>query len=105
MYRPLKEQVYELVESLNWRVYDLAEELGVSSGRLSHILNYESRVGAEVIERIANVLGVKPEHFDLYVVRKLGELAKNAPGLISLGRCLLAAKDERQFARIAAKIA
>lgn len=103
-YRPLKEQVYDLLEKRDWRLYDLAAELEVSNGRMSHVMNDEGRVGAEVIERIADALKVPPEHFDLYVLRKLAELAVSAPELIQVGRKLLAAKDDRQFKRISSQI-
>jgi transcriptional regulator with XRE-family HTH domain len=104
-YRSLKEQLSELLSERNWNWYDLAHEMDLSTGRISHIVNGEGKVSIDTIEKMADVMNVEPEHFDLYVIRKLGEIAVSAPALIQVGRKLLKAKDMTEFSRINGKIA
>jgi DNA-binding Xre family transcriptional regulator len=88
-----------------WAWADLAEEMGITAGRMSHIVSSDIRVNIQTIERIAQALEVEPTDFDLYIVKKLPEYAVSAPGLIEIGRSLATAKNMTQFARAAAKIA
>lgn len=103
-YHPFREQVEELLKERGWRAYDLAAELQVSTGRISHILAGGDSISLDVIERVADALDVAPSHFDLYVARKLSELAKTAVGLISIGRQLLEADNPRKFNALANKL-
>jgi transcriptional regulator with XRE-family HTH domain len=103
-YRSFREQVEELLKERNWRAYDLAAELQVSTGRISHILAGGDSISLDVIERVADALDVPPTHFDLWVARKLPELAKTAVGLINIGRQLLEAENPRRFNALAAKL-
>lgn len=87
-----RRQVAALLEARGWAWYDLARVIEVSTGRMSHIANSEDRISTDVIERIAAALTVPPEHFDLYIVMRLADLACDYPELIDLGRELLSAQ-------------
>lgn len=104
-YREFRGQVNELLKKKGWYQADLAMAMDVTPGRISHIFRGDEAVTKETIEKVAEVLNVSPNHFDLYIRYRLFELATTVPALIDIGRSLANAKDSKQFMRIASKIA
>lgn len=100
-----KSQVRALCEKRGWEFQDLAEELGVTPGALSHLLGREMAVTKEKIEAVARALEIQPWEIDLYVVKMLPDLARNAPALIDIGRSLLKAGSPREFAKVQNRLA
>lgn len=104
-YRDFKGQVNELLKKRGWYQADLARAMDVTPGRISHIFRGDEAVTKETIEKVAEVLDVSPNQFDLYIRYRLFEMATTVPALIEIGRSLANAKDYKAVMRIAAKIA
>ena len=61
----------------------LAETADLSAGYLNHIVHGNRPVPADdVIQRIASALGVEPEHFREYRLRRISERLEAMPELI-----------------------
>ena len=61
----------------------LAEKTGLSAGYLNHIVHGNRPVPSnDVIARIADALGVEPEHFREYRIRVITERLEAMPELI-----------------------
>ena len=61
----------------------LADASGLSAGYLNHIVHGNRPVPAnDVIARIAEALGVEPEHFKEYRIRLITEKLEQMPELI-----------------------
>jgi transcriptional regulator with XRE-family HTH domain len=61
----------------------LAEETGLSAGYLNHLVHGNRPVPSdEVVQRIADALGVEPEHFREYRIRVITERLEEMPDLI-----------------------
>ena len=61
----------------------LAETADLSAGYLNHIVHGNRPVPADdVIERIAAALGVEPEHFREYRLRRITQRLEQMPELI-----------------------
>jgi transcriptional regulator with XRE-family HTH domain len=59
---------------------DLAATTGLSAGYLNHLVHGQRPTPAdEILERIAAALGVQPEHFREYRLRKLVEGLETNP--------------------------
>jgi transcriptional regulator with XRE-family HTH domain len=61
----------------------LAEETGLSAGYLNHLVHGNRPVPSDdVVKRIADALGVEPEHFREYRIRVITERLEAMPDLI-----------------------
>lgn len=61
----------------------LAAKTGLSAGYLNHLVHGNRPVPSdEVIETLARALGVEPEHFREYRVRKITEQLEQMPELV-----------------------
>lgn len=98
-YRHFTEQVDDCLAARHWNRSELAEEMGISRGRISIILKDEAMATSESIEKIAKALNVSPLHFDLYVALRLPEIAKQSPDLIQAGRTILKSQRLRSKTR------
>lgn len=96
-YRAFREQVNELLKKRCWFQADLARAMDVTPGRISHIFRGDEAVTKETIEKVAEVLNVSPNHFDLYIRYRLFELGTTVPALIDIGRSLSNAKTRAQM--------
>jgi len=62
---------------------DLAKKTGLSAGYLNHLVHGNRPVPSnEIIERLAEALGVEPEHFLEYRLRVITERLEKMPELI-----------------------
>jgi transcriptional regulator with XRE-family HTH domain len=105
IFRGLRSQIEELLDEKGLAFADLADGLGLTRGRISHMMNQEMRVLPETIRRIAEFFDVEPTYFDEYVRQMLPEAAITAPGLITLGREILEAGNNRELQKVLKKIA
>ena len=61
----------------------LAERTGLSAGYLNHVVHGNRPVPSnEVVQRLADALGVEPEHFLEYRVRVITEKLESMPDLV-----------------------
>ena len=61
----------------------LADQTGLSAGYLNHLVHGNRPVPSdEVVKRIADALGVEPEHFREYRIRVITEKLETMPDLI-----------------------
>jgi transcriptional regulator with XRE-family HTH domain len=61
----------------------LAEQTGLSAGYLNHLVHGNRPVPSDyVVQRIADALGVEPEHFREYRIRVITERLEAMPELI-----------------------
>jgi len=61
----------------------LADKTGLSAGYLNHIVHGNRPVPSnEVLARLADALGVKPEHFREYRIRVITERLEQMPDLV-----------------------
>ena len=61
----------------------LAEQTGLSAGYLNHLVHGNRPVPSdEVVKRIADALGVEPEHFREYRIRTITEQLERMPELV-----------------------
>jgi transcriptional regulator with XRE-family HTH domain len=61
----------------------LAEQTGLSAGYLNHLVHGNRPVPSDdVVKRIADALGVEPEHFREYRIRIITEQLEEMPELI-----------------------
>jgi len=62
----------------------LADQTGLSAGYLNHLVHGNRPVPADaIVERLASVLGVEPEHFREYRIRVITERLEQMPELIN----------------------
>ena len=72
-----------LMEELGVSYRGLADKTKLSAGYLNHIVHGNRPVPVnEVIETIANALGVEPEHFREYRIRVITERLERMPDLV-----------------------
>jgi transcriptional regulator with XRE-family HTH domain len=75
--------VVRLMEETGLTYRGLAAKTGLSAGYLNHIVHGNRPVPADgVVERLAKALGVEPEHFLEYRVRKITERLEQMPDLV-----------------------
>ena len=61
----------------------LGEQTGLSAGYLNHLVHGNRPVPSDdVVKRIADALGVEPEHFREYRIRVITERLEEMPELI-----------------------
>jgi len=72
-----------LMEETGLTYRSLAAKSGLSAGYLNHVVHGNRPVPANgVVERIAEALGVEPEHFLEYRVRVITERLERMPDLV-----------------------
>lgn len=81
--KPLAEAVSELLQAQSSSVNALARALGLSQPFLSRALRRadQKRANADLIERIADQLGVAPDYFLEYRVLRIVEMVTTNPTL------------------------
>lgn len=91
--RGFREQIEEALETRKMQLNEVAARMGTTLGYASRVWNDpEDKISLAVIEKFADAIGIDPIEIDLYVEKKLPELAREAPSLTSLGRDLLMAE-------------
>lgn len=80
---PFGPTVVGLMEERRVTYRGLAAKTGLSAGYLNHIVHGNRPVPADgVVARLARALGVEPEHFLEYRVRKITERLEEMPDLV-----------------------
>jgi transcriptional regulator with XRE-family HTH domain len=80
--RPFGETLTELMDEAGLTYRALAARTGLSAGYLNHIVHGNRPVPSdEVIARLADALGVEPEHFREYRIRVISERLEEMPEL------------------------
>ncbi len=81
--RPFGETLTELMAEAGLTYRGLAERTGLSAGYLNHIVHGNRPVPAnELIAKLAEALGVEPEHFREYRIRVITERLEEMPELV-----------------------
>ena len=80
---PFGPTVVRLMEEAGLTYRGLAAKTGLSAGYLNHIVHGNRPVPSnEVMARVAEALGVEPEHFWEYRVRVISERLQRMPDLV-----------------------
>jgi transcriptional regulator with XRE-family HTH domain len=80
---PLGEALVELMKEQGVTFRALAARSGLSAGYLNHIVHGNRPVPSnDVLARLADALGVEPEHFREYRLRVITERLERMPDLI-----------------------
>jgi transcriptional regulator with XRE-family HTH domain len=80
---PFGSTMERLMEEKGVTYRGLGAETGLSAGYLNHLVHGNRPVPSdEVVERLAGALGVEPEHFLEYRVRKITERLERMPELV-----------------------
>jgi transcriptional regulator with XRE-family HTH domain len=80
---PFGETVERLMDETDVTYRALAERSGLSAGYLNHLVHGNRPVPSnEVIETLADSLGVEPEHFREYRLRVITDRLEQMPELI-----------------------
>ena len=80
---PFGPTIVRLMDETSTTYRGLAAKTGLSAGYLNHIVHGNRPVPSnDVIERIADALGVEAEHFREYRVRVITEKLEEMPELI-----------------------
>jgi len=80
---PFGPTMVRLMEETGLTYRSLAAKSGLSAGYLNHVVHGNRPVPANgVVERIAEALGVEPEHFLEYRVRVITERLERMPDLV-----------------------
>ncbi len=81
--QPFGPTIVSLMEERGITYRGLAAKTGLSAGYLNHIVHGNRPVpGNGVVARLARALGVEPEHFLEYRVRKITERLEQMPDLV-----------------------
>jgi transcriptional regulator with XRE-family HTH domain len=81
--RPFGPTIEELMAETGTTYRGLADKAGLSAGYLNHIVHGNRPVPSnDVIERIADSLGVEAEHFREYRIRVITDKLEQMPDLI-----------------------
>jgi len=81
--KPFGPTVVTLMDEAGLTYRGLAAKAGLSAGYLNHITHGNRPVPANgVIERLADALGVEPEHFLEYRLRVITERLEQMPDLV-----------------------
>jgi transcriptional regulator with XRE-family HTH domain len=81
--RPFGPTIEELMTETGTTYRGLADKAGLSAGYLNHIVHGNRPVPSnDVIERVAEALGVEPEHFREYRIRVITDKLEQMPDLI-----------------------
>jgi transcriptional regulator with XRE-family HTH domain len=77
------EAIERLMEETGVTYRGLAAKSGLSAGYLNHLVHGNRPVPSnEVVERLADALGVEPEHFREYRLRLITERLEAMPELV-----------------------
>ncbi len=80
---PLGKTIQALMADTGTTYRALAERTGLSAGYLNHIVHGNRPVPSnEVIQTLADALGVEPEHFREYRIRLITEKLEEMPDLV-----------------------
>lgn len=80
---PFGPTVVRLMDEKGVTYRGLGAETGLSAGYLNHLVHGNRPVPSDdVVERLAGELGVEPEHFLEYRVRKITEQLERMPELV-----------------------
>ena len=80
---PFGATVERLMEEAGLTYRSLAERTGLSAGYLNHLVHGNRPVPSnDVVETLADALGVEPEHFREYRLRVITERLEEMPELI-----------------------
>jgi transcriptional regulator with XRE-family HTH domain len=80
---PFGPTVVRLMEEAGLTYRGLAARTGLSAGYLNHIVHGNRPVpGNAVLARVAEALGVEPEHFLEYRIRTITERLQRMPALV-----------------------
>ena len=81
--RPFGETLTALMAEQGITYRALAAKTGLSAGYLNHIVHGNRPVPADdVVARLAEALGVEPEHFREYRIRVITERLEQLPDLV-----------------------
>jgi transcriptional regulator with XRE-family HTH domain len=81
--QPLGDTVQRLMAENGHTYRGLADATGLSAGYLNHIVHGNRPVPSnEVVQRLAEALGVEPEHFLEYRVRVITDRLEQMPELV-----------------------
>ena len=81
--RPFGETLTALMAEQGVTYRSLAAKTGLSAGYLNHIVHGNRPVPSDdVIARLAEALGVEPEHFREYRIRVITERLEQMPDLV-----------------------
>jgi transcriptional regulator with XRE-family HTH domain len=80
---PFGATVERLMEEAGLTYRSLAERTGLSAGYLNHLVHGNRPVPSnDVVETLADALGVEPEHFREYRLRVITDRLEQMPDLI-----------------------
>src|SRR6476661_10553288 len=80
---PFGPAVERLMEETGVTYRSLAAKTGLSAGYLNHLVHGNRPVPSNgVIDRLADALGVEPEHFREYRIRVITERLEQLPAMI-----------------------
>jgi transcriptional regulator with XRE-family HTH domain len=81
--RPFGEALTALMDEQGVTYRALAAKCGLSAGYLNHIVHGNRPVPSDdVVKRLADALGVEPEHFREYRIRVITERLEQMPELV-----------------------
>jgi transcriptional regulator with XRE-family HTH domain len=81
--KPFGETLTQLMDAQGVTYRALAARTGLSAGYLNHIVHGNRRVPSnEVVARLADALGVQPEHFREYRIRAITDRLEQMPDLV-----------------------
>ena len=81
--KPFGETLTALMDEAGITYRGLAARTALSAGYLNHMVHGSRPVPAnDVIERLADALGVEPEHFREYRIRVIAERLESMPELV-----------------------
>ena len=81
--RPFGETLTALMAEQGMTYRQLAAKAGLSAGYLNHMVHGNRPVpGNDVMARLAEALGVEPEHFREYRIRLITERLEEMPELV-----------------------
>lgn len=81
--KPFGETLMELMKEQGVTFRGLAQRTGLSAGYLNHIVHGNRPVPSnEILGKLAEALGVEPEHFREYRLRMITERLERMPDLV-----------------------
>ena len=80
---PFGPTIERLMDEAGVTYRSLAAKTGLSAGYLNHLVHGNRPVPSnDVIERLADALGVEPEHFREYRIRVITERLEQLPAMV-----------------------
>ena len=79
---PFRSGLEALMRERGMSYRGLGERIGLSAGYINHMVHGNRPVPSdELIARIADTLGVEPDRFTEYRIRRIGAVLERSPGL------------------------